>query len=477
MEGFFGVLMKREATALSDIKYQCKYKQQSSSSLMTGALLYFIVLFALMLTGWGVIFANQTAGKYLCSQVFLQLDDSLVPSLGTMSGLYYVNEDYKFGGRVAYVAHGLIGYCKEDKIWTLTVPAGDPCVDWVASSSESVDFDVTQTTSSHWYARTASGRALPIDHTYIECYDCKYEDNFCGESLSQGTCVENRCSCVESRFGLRCEFDLPCPLLEVDPRSVGFVGNRAFASKYYLSDVTSKQYYRPIYTSDSDSSENIDIIMFTGRRWVVTSADSFQYLADNSGESNVAERVWTYLGYGFHGFSSKYEVSFISEAIDIDGRADLSAHPLGLEWHPALDVNNENDNGNVVQGPDLSRSVDVQLICATCVNQTNPCFFEGTCQAGRCDCAHGASGSLCQIPPVSNGRCDIYFNDPGFEYDGGDCCESECVSQEFTCGKDETGYIDIGYSQCKSTESNQWLPSGTPVYGVNSAALSVFFFG
>ena len=420
----------------------------------------FIVLIALMFSGWGVIFAKQSSGKYLCEKLFIQLDDSLVPSLGTMSGLYILNRYYQLGGRVTYVGdgvRGIVGYCEDESRWTLTRHESgvesDPCRDWSAASSESLDYDITKTTASQWYAQT-KGRVLPIDQTYIQCYDCKYKETFCGEHLSRGTCMDNTCNCIEG-YGLRCEFNEPCSSLEVDPRSKGFVGNRVFASKYYYSfDL----YHRPTYTSvpgenintvakftgshwlpiyTSETEEDVDTLMFVGRRWVLTS-------------SGVA--------------------SFISEAVHMDSRADMLSYPLGLEWHPALVAND-----GYVQGPDLSRNVDVTLICSECHNQTNPCLFESTCLPdGTCNCAHGSTGTLCQIPPLANGRCDTYFNKPEFEYDGGDCCEKSCVSTaEFTCGKDPfNGFVDTGYFFCKATENEQWSQNGNPVYGVNSAARS-----
>jgi len=462
-EGFFGNLMEKEAKFLSVVEYRVARKEATwKASLLT--VTYFVVLFAVMLTGWGIIFANQSSGKYLCGQFFLQLDDALVPFLGMLSGVYTVNRRLSIGGRVtAYQSWsgGMVGYCKDEKMWTVVIRKDDnlepdPCQDWIAALFESMDFDLTAAaSSSQWYARTKSGRVLPIDHTYIECYDCKDEENFCGESSSHGTCVEfNECTCAEGRYGLRCEFEEPCSVLEVDPRSEGFVGNRAFASKYYLAPGYGR-YDRPVYTSDlSENSyrpvgDGVDFISFIGRRWVVTSG-GVPILPDDEPVSFV-----------------KNEPSFISEAVDIDGRVDMAAHPLGLEWYPALAATEDH-----IQGPDLSRSIDVTLICAVCNNQTNPCLYNGTCGPdGACVCAHGTTGGHCQIPPISNGRCDPYFNRADFEYDGGDCCESSCVStDEFTCGND--GFVYIGYSQCNATETGQWISSGNPVYGVNSAARS-----
>lgn len=380
-EGFFGSMLKREGAALSVTKYRVAHQSDTWKSTLSTAS-YFVVLFTVMITGWAIIFAKQSSGKYLCEQLFVQLDDSLVHSLGPMSGMYFINRYYHFGGRVIYFGqNGILGYCEDDNIWTLTEQKSglehDPCRGWVAASSESLHYDVTETTEE-WFAQTKSGRLLPLDQTYIECYDCKYEETFCGESMSLGTCIDNKCVCTEGRYGLRCEFEQPCSSLEVNPRSEGFIGNRVFASKYYYSS-DSLLYHRPIYTSVPGenidaalssqsvpiykdlSGGDVDTIMFRGRRWTLTSA-----------------------GIPF----------FISEAIDIDSRTDIIAYPIGLEWHPALALTKDD---RVVE-PNLSRSIDVILLCAECNSGTNPCFFEAACVNGTCehDCPHGSSGTLCQ---------------------------------------------------------------------------------
>jgi hypothetical protein len=206
--------------------------------------------------------------------------------------------------------------------------------------------------------------------------------------------------------------------------------------------------------NNSDSGEDVtDIIWFNGRRWVVTSGQPSLPLKDHvTSISNL-------------------EASFISDAVSIDSRADMAAYPSKLEWHPAIPLA---ARGDPMQGPDLSHNIDVALFCAVCNNQTNPCLYGGFCRSdGSCECDNNASGSLCQIPPTANGHCDTYFNTPDFEYDGGDCCERTCGStDEYTCGKDASGFIDIGYTHCNATDDGQWFQSGNFVDGVNGAARS-----
>ena len=129
------------------------------------------------------------------------------------------------------------------------------------------------------------------------------------------------------------------------------------------------------------------------------------------------------------------------------------------------------------QGSRHAYIVDVELICASCNDDTNKCLNGGICHTdGICECRNNATGDWCQVQPTYNGHCDTYYNRLKFEYDGGDCCESTCVSSDtFTCGKDEFGIVDIGYPDCKNEDAepyDQWFQSGNPVNGVNVDAWS-----
>jgi hypothetical protein len=101
------------------------------------------------------------------------------------------------------------------------------------------------------------------------------------------------------------------------------------------------------------------------------------------------------------------------------------------------------------------QELDLGFVCAECNDQYNPCFYDGVCEpsAGVCTCSDGSKGSLCENPPVGNGRCDPYFNKLEFNMDGGDCCRATCKSSpEYTCGKDDTGFLDTGFFFCESSD-------------------------
>jgi hypothetical protein len=128
--------------------------------------------------------------------------------------------------------------------------------------------------------------------------------------------------------------------------------------------------------------------------------------------------------------------------------------PVGLEWYvPHQKQPDQTTN----QRPDLSQPIDGRLLCAVCDDKSNPCLFGGECTSNdECQCLPGSSGALCEQAPLKNGRCDPFLNTALYDYDGGDCCASTCVSNQFTCGMEETAYGYIGYD-CR-LPTDDWEP-------------------
>lgn len=143
----------------------------------------------------------------------------------------------------------------------------------------------------------------------------------------------------------------------------------------------------------------------------------------------------TYLE-NFHGDLTNYEAAFLSEPVT---PILENPSPLGLLWYFA----EENTVTTGAQAASKER-VYIAFVCSACNDVTNPCFYDGVCgEDGVCMCAEGAQGSLCENPPVGDGKCDPYYNKLRFGMDGGDCCRATCVdSATYKCGKDPTGFLD-----------------------------------
>ena len=147
---------------------------------------------------------------------------------------------------------------------------------------------------------------------------------------------------------------------------------------------------------------------------------------------------------------------------------DRMSVPVDIEW-------------KIIPSPTDLTGVDlvdtpnpVLMLCSVCDDDGNACSFGNTCSAdGTCSCTDGSSGALCQLPPTGDGHCDIRFNTPEFDYDGGDCCAATCVGDR--CGLTTVGNltdIRIGFPYCQdpqvlgscaNSSAPCYIPSSKPI--------------
>lgn len=147
----------------------------------------------------------------------------------------------------------------------------------------------------------------------------------------------------------------------------------------------------------------------------------------------------------FHAHFSNYQATFLSEPIT---PILQSLSPIGIRWYFA-DFPQDGMQSATTQ------VLDAGFVCAECSEEHNPCYYDGVCgDLGLCECSEGSSGSLCENPPVGNGRCDPWFNRLQFNMDGGDCCRATCISSpDYICGTDETGFLATGFTFCESSDA------------------------
>lgn len=369
------------------------------------------IILVLVMTSWAWVFQRQTSGDLLARDIIVQFDDSFEPALATFSGLYSLRKA-RLGGRATYVekrlGRGMLGYCESIEAWTFTFDssAKDACVNIRAKSLETRSYDLLSTRTSMWFDVDADQGDLPMERLFMTSYDCR-EEGICG---SHGTCVgRDGCFCDDGWFGLRCEFPNPCAAIEIDERREGFLGTRQWSTQFQLLrdsvGETVMVYSKPVYAKPSDTDPQIvDIIIFTGRRWMMTHSGLLSDFKSNQAKNMsqaVLEELSNYIAADFHAYWSNFQAAFVSEAVDIATPRD-SATPINVQWfETSVSVTEQ----TVVASADESSVVQTILLCKNCNNITNPCFFDNVCGSdGRCECPTGSSGTLCQIPPVSNAR-------------------------------------------------------------------------
>ena len=242
----------------------------------------------------------------------------------------------------------------------------------------------------------------------------------------------------------------------------------AITSELNQNDVVIQAYDHPIYygrniimggsSSSSEDQRAIDLVFFTGRRWAWTDSSKIRGIGNATDLKSVVEY---FQEENFHaskllvnengnnittvsGGDSLRPISYLSEAVSA-GNDPLS--PIGLRWyvaHYTLSGNTDfaisaKEGGPDESGSDQTRSfsfpsadstrpTDASFSCTVCNDESNPCLYEGECDSvtGICTCKHGARGDLCDDAPLGNGLCDVYFNSPFHDYDGGDCCGATC---------------------------------------------------
>ena len=230
---------------------------------------------------WGVIVYRQETEYYMCRVIFVQFSDEFSTALGAFSGVYNIVHTPGLGTRPKYESGrkgSEIFYCPDKSAWALsygdhiTSLPKDPCKSPRALSTETASFDITNVAKSPWftYNEESKDHLVPLQHFLMSCYDCKDDTKFCGG----GSCRGNRCECDKESYGLRCEFPKPCSLLEIDTQGDPLLGTRMWSDRFqrlsYDSGDVVSVYERPVYTSEVDPNGKFDIILYTGRRWVLT---------------------------------------------------------------------------------------------------------------------------------------------------------------------------------------------------------------
>jgi len=203
-----------------------------------------------------------------------------------------------------------------------------------------------------------------------------------------------------------------------------------------------KAYNRPIFVG-SDHARHLDIMMYVGVRWVLfDSNQGFKYLE----EPTTLEIADYFLerGTNFHA-SELQNIEFITEPIKFDSPLD-KVTPTNERWYSTRGVE--------IKDLEIVLPLDIVMLCEICDEIANPCFNGNRClPSGQCLCSNGATGKLCQIRPLRDGRCHQAFNTPTFDFDGGDCCKSTCISTDKnSCGvRNEDGKLEsvnVGFPDC-----------------------------
>ena len=451
------------------IKAKSNRKFKSILKKLTKPYMIAAILYAVLYYEWiTLLLLPHFNGDYLCQEMFIQLDNSVNPKLSFFSGRYsLVRGSDKRGIYPAYKEEKLslknsdsnepmiLRYCESLGLWVFSVQQkkyDHECDEetFLIKSSIAEDeqqFNVFEISQDEWTVRFDNTRFIPKEDLLMICLD--------QEDFDLDYVINNQL----------------CKDLEVDERFDFFESSRKWSHKFSaLKDGLDQSkfittYEHLVYMSSEKNEQ--DILFFTGNQWVITSLQDL-YDFEAQGSDDLRQRLGLYMKNHFHGNSSNYKVTFISEPVVTDTPEDTMT-PISLNWYLAtVQVENE------PQVRDLKKRITTSLLCSNCNKTSNPCYFGGRCLEDRsCECTSGSSGTLCQLPPTENGKCDDTFNNFEFSYDGGDCCINTCQSGNYICGRDATKNFYVGFELCKVNNCvDCWQNSKVPM---NLAALSITF--
>jgi len=243
-KGFMGTENRSEAMLISKTKYRVTTERKSNPFqriISLGGIAF------MLLSGWAIIFARQLWGVYLPNQITVQFEDTLSRELGTYSGTYYrENDPWKFDQeRVRYISasgRGQFQYCLESRFWTFSAEENpDPCHNFLAKSSQTLAFDLTETLTLPWLATESleEPRFYPMSYFYL-ALGC-VQDYDCG-GIGHGTCHHNQCTCNDKYFGIRCDYfeETTCEKLDVEflPTNIREVVSSQFTTKFFAVETT-----------------------------------------------------------------------------------------------------------------------------------------------------------------------------------------------------------------------------------------------
>ncbi len=499
-----GIRMK-EATEICEIEVHTRKLEKSEEDEVRKIMhflrhpatingLWFCAIYIMWITV-GVI--PQINGDYLCQSIFIQLDDHVNPKLSYFSGIYnlqkgsqkkslfttsYIEVKSSLEVESAERPPLILRFCRASQNWIFTFSDKnkDECDGFRFIESTAMNdqqqYDLFNVPSDSWLVNNAHNatdgsenpRFIPLSIIFTKCID--RDESIL--NISTGT----------------------CPQIEIDVREQfgPFIGTRSWSSEFHRMNITKgdnsvdvQVYNRPVYYNERNDLNEIEMVLFTGKRWMITSS-RFIYEAinykpnderipidisnDQTGRSDL-EKLGNKIQREFHAYHSRYYAAFFSEAVNFDTPED-SGLPTGLKWYSA--TSDENPEA------DLKRDVTSLFICSECDDETNKCFYENKCNNKKCECGNGSHGTLCQILPSSDGRCNPYFNEQTYDFDGGDCCIHSCKSKgDNICGRDTEADFYTGYDLCKNENSPQGRvsfqdvnPSNGDIYQVSQVSLS-----
>jgi len=432
--GYFGSECERASKKIAEVQFQQDNRNKVDETSWNRFWFYKyahvfgvfgVLAFLLALFFWVLI--SQNNGDFSPQVFWMEMTDSDAPFAALFKGCYRVSPsgtrherrlEYeqmgfeKSGGKFAFC-----GDLEGEQAWTFMIgeSATDPCRDYIGRSEPTTAYNIFDGVgNAQWFA--------PGGQSFGSMEVSKVLGvgvNACGRTPFDQTGAN---ICEQLKFEGHID--------------VSQQGSRSkFFDKVFLNDSDSTVYSypaltHPIFVGNSSIPGKYDLVLFTGKSWVLTNVIEANITSDKSGLSmqEYLDSDQAFPEILFNMVNTGAHVDIVTSSVNNE---DNQYTPEGMRWFrmPEQDPNFPYNYPTA----DQSRPVDIHLTCATCNNITNPCSFGGVCvEDGTCDCINGGSGALCTEVPVGDATCHPYFNTEQFDWDGGDCCGATCIGPQ--CG-------------------------------------------
>jgi Leucine-rich repeat (LRR) protein len=325
--------------------------------------------------------------------------------------------------------------------WTFSAGTDrNPCINPEVISGDTITYELYDAGKENWYA---SSTHIPLEFLQISKVKDLREE--CGRGMFEK--LKDACDQLE-----------PVGALSVMSQFRSESYNKLLldsGTKLFLDEA----HAHPIYIHNHEEGNHtvFDLIVFTGRRWVLTDTDHIDELHDMSIQDlldlkGVTEFFQKPKNIHTIAESEQHWVRLLS---DIVPHATDSGTPIDLKWYEP-EYNRELKYS--FPSPRLIPE-DIMFECKRCNNSTSKCRNDGVCSAnGICQCVNGAFGGHCQDKPLGDSKCNVHFNKKSYDYDGGDCCGGTCDGIE--CGFDglhsafgkKLTVASFGFEHCNNPE-------------------------
>ena len=296
--GYFGTTLERKANDIATVEFKNDKKmdiwlQRFGYGYLAhhihGFLISIILLVAIVT--YYRIASKQSEGFWFDNDLLIEIGDETFPYIGLFSGCYKRMSDELIHGRAVYRQHGVkeggvFAFCNriDDKPgWTLNLWSfnDNPCEGFIIKSIETKTFDLADLRQEQWY----TNENIPLDLLSISEVgnDASKTCAINMLDLAKGSCREIEAVGAWPQFFTTSTFEKLEHIDDLKKKIEESISN----------DYPSMTQIHPIFinkdAANFSSPKEIQLILFTGRRWVLVFAHNIKAFKRNCSDDTISK--------------------------------------------------------------------------------------------------------------------------------------------------------------------------------------------